>query len=154
MRAYGKTRRFWKQLPDPRGLLNKPGPLLLLMLGAMLAGCTSRIQDPPTAYLVSGNYEDIASCLYRQAEGSHGFGQDVHLVRLSNPPEIRVALSSASPRIGPSLSWEVELLPQSGSTVRLLVRQAGTLLTSGPFWSSYLEPILTRCAGSVPQPVT
>lgn len=61
---------------------------LLAMLTVL--GCTSPINAPPVRYSVQGNHEDIASCLYRQAEDTHTYGRDVHLTRLSNPTEIRV----------------------------------------------------------------
>ena len=118
-----------------------------------LIGCTSPLNAPPSAFMVQGNYEDIASCLYRTIEDTHAFGRDIHLTHLSNPREIRVALSRATSRnAAASLAWEVELLPQERSTVRLLVRQASTLAQAQPFWSSVLEPMITRCAGSRPVP--
>lgn len=126
-------------------------PVLAASIG--LVGCTSPLNAPPSAYLVQGNYEDIASCLYRTIEDTHTFGRDIHLTHLSNPREIRVALSrSTSRNATSSLAWEVELLPQEGSRVRLLVRQASTLVEAQPFWSSVLEPMITRCAGSRPVP--
>lgn len=126
----------------------------MLLLGGLLLGCTATIKDATSTYRVSGNYEDIASCLYRDAEGRHTPGRDVHLSRLTNPLEARVSVSSDSGRSGIlSVSWEAELLPERNGTARLLVRQAGTLLQSGPFWSSYLEPAITRCAGSAPVPL-
>ena len=126
-------------------------PVLVASIG--LIGCTSPLNAPPSAYLVQGNYEDIASCLYRTIEDTHAFGRDIHLTRLSNPREIRVALSRATSRnAAASLAWEVELLPQERSMVRLLVRQASTLAQAQPFWSSVLEPMITRCAGSRPVP--
>ena len=126
-------------------------PVLIASIG--LIGCTSPLNAPPSAYLVQGNYEDIASCLYRTIEDAHTFGRDIHLTHLSNPREIRVALSrSTSRNAAASLAWEVELLPQERSMVRLLVRQASTLAQAQPFWSSVLEPMITRCAGSRPVP--
>lgn len=151
MQVYGLLRRIREQ-PHRRSWGGKPVPIALVMIGGLLAGCTSTIKSPPTAYVVDGNYEAIASCLYREAEGRHIPGRDVHLTRLSNPPEVRVASSSTGTRA--SLSWELELLPQSSSTARLLVRQAGTLVESEPFWSSYLAPAVTRCAGSAPVPTS
>lgn len=153
MRAYGTIRRVWEQSPY-RARVGKPGPIVFLMLGGLLAGCTSTIKDATATYRISGNYEDVASCVYRDAEGRHQPGRDVHLTRLTNPPEIRVAVASdSSGRSGIlALSWEVEFLPESKTTARLIVRQAGTLIQSGPFWSNYLEPALTRCAGSAPVP--
>ena len=152
MRAYSICRTT-KRAPGQGGRSDHRGLLVLVAFSGFLVGCTSQIKDAATAYVVTGNYDDIASCLYRKAEGSHTFGRDVHLTRLSNPAEIRVAVSLAGNRGGiASLSWEVELLPRDASTVRLLVRQSGTLLESGPFWSSYLEPAITLCAGSPPQP--
>lgn len=126
-------------------------PVLVASIG--LIGCTSPLNAPPSSYLVQGNYEDIASCLYRTIEDTHTFGRDIHLTHLSNPREIRVALSRATSRsAAASLAWEVELLPQERSVVRLLVRQASTLAQAQPFWSSVLEPMITRCAGSRPVP--
>lgn len=151
MQAYGTSH----QIPGclrRRVRAGKPGLLILVMLGGLLAGCTSTIKSPPTTYLVSGNYETIASCMYREAEGRHIPGRDVHLTRLSNPPEVRVASSSTGNRA--SLSWELELLPQGEAATRLLVRQAGTLVQSEPFWSSYLAPAVTRCSGSMPVPTS
>ena len=126
----------------------------LLSVGAALCliACTATISSPPLAYTVQGGYDDIASCIYRGAEDTHTFGRDIHLTRLTNPPEIRVAVSSATSRGSVvSLSWEIELFP-AGSATRLLVRQAGTLVDSQPFWASFLEPMITRCAGSRPVP--
>lgn len=118
-----------------------------------LIGCVSPINQPPARYVVQGNYEDIASCLYREAEGVHALGRDVHLTRLSNPQEIRVALLRTTSRGGIAwLAWEIELMPHDRSTARLLVRQASTLVDAQPFWSSVLEPAITRCAGSRPVP--
>lgn len=151
MLAYGKNRRVLGK-PRHKAWATKSNLIALITLGGLLAGCTSTIKSPPTAYLVAGNYEAIASCLYREAEGRHIPGRDVHLTRLSNPPEVRVASSSTGSRA--SLSWELELLPQGESTARLLVRQAGTLIESEPFWSSYLAPAITRCAGSAPTPTS
>ena len=126
-------------------------PVLLATLTVL--GCTAPINGPPLKYAVQGNYEDIASCLYRYAEDTHTFGRDVHLTRLSSPVEIRVALSSVTSRGGiSSLAWEVELFPTGSGSTRLLVRQASTLVNSQPFWETVLEPAITRCAGSRPVP--
>ena len=124
---------------------------LLAMLTVL--GCTSPINAPPVRYSVQGNHEDIASCLYRQAEDTHTYARDVHLTRLSNPAEIRVALSSVTGRSGiSSLAWEVELFPSGPGSTSLLVRQASTLVNAQPFWETVLEPAITRCAGSRPVP--
>ena len=127
-------------------------PLGAFVVVGGLAGCASSIQSSPLAYSVTGNYEAIASCLYRDVEGAHRFGRDVHLTRLSHPQEIRVAVSASSGGTKSSLAWEVELMPQPDSKTRLIVRQASTLVNSQPFWSSYLEPAITRCAASRSEP--
>lgn len=130
-----------------------PGRNLLVAATLAVLGCTSPINAPPTRYTVQGNYEDIASCLYRQAEDTHIYGRDVHLTRLTNPAEIRVAVSGVTSRSGiASLAWEVELFPSGPGAARLLVRQAGTLVNAQPFWESMLELGITRCAGSRPVP--
>ena len=124
-----------------------------IIAAASLIGCVSPINEPPARYVVQGNYEDIASCLYRESEDEHVFGRNVQLTRLSNPQEIRLALSRTTGRGGiSSLAWEIELTPVDRTTVRLLVRQASTLVDAKPFWSSVLEPAITRCAGSRPVP--
>lgn len=127
--------------------------LILLVPLVASIGCTAPINAPPSRYGVQGNYEDIASCLYRSAEDTHTYGRDVHLTRLTNPPEVRVAQSNTTSRSGvSSLAWEVELLPAGPSSTRFRVRQASTLVNSQPFWSTVLEPMIARCAGSKPVP--
>lgn len=127
------------------------GPVVALACG--LLGCTPGIDAPPAAYLVQGDYDAIASCLYRRVEDVHGYGRDVHLTRLSDPPEIRVALSRESARGGVSqLAWEVEFRPAGAAATRMLVRQAAPPLRARPFWSSVLEPLIARCAGNGPVP--
>lgn len=146
--------RGWKRPFPLRFRMRAASRAVLAVIAASgLIGCVSPLNQPPAKYVVKGNYEDIASCLYREAEDAHAFGRDVHMTRLSNPPEVRVALWRTTSRGGiASLAWEVELMPNDRSTARLLVRQASTLVNAQPFWSSVLEPAITRCAGSPPVP--
>ena len=127
------------------------GAAIALAFG--LVGCTPGIDAVPVAYQIQGNYDDIASCLYRRVEDEHGFRSSVNLTRLSNPPEIRVALTSTAGRARiAQLAWEVKLQPTGATATRMLVRQMGTLVQARPFWSSVLEPMITQCAGGRPVP--
>src|SRR5437870_2248733 len=88
----------------------------LTSAGCMLLGC-ARGDLPSVHFTTEGDAHEVGQCVYRLAQQSLSYGEQVNIVDLSKPPEVQVTKTYR----GTVTLWEIDLLPTTSRSLSVHV---------------------------------
>jgi hypothetical protein len=119
---------------------------MILSAASLLTACANRQTATPSYFSLQGDYDAIASCVYRHYQDEPDDGLHVSMTRLRGPDEIRLTSETTAGfvRNAGYWAWEAAFRPaEDGANTGVIIRSA-----NADRWLARINPVVTGC-GSV-----